>query len=65
MPTQPVSDCGQIRNATKEERELATMGIPNAFVQLEEIPLTTNGKIDRKKLEQRDVVFESVLWRKN
>ena len=53
-----VAEVDSLRKTLKEQ--LPDYMVPGAFVQLNEIPLTPSGKIDRKKLEQQEIVFESL-----
>ena len=57
VKSEQVVDVESLRKALKEQ--LPDYMVPSMFIQLDEIPLTPNGKIDRKKLEKQEVVFES------
>jgi len=45
------------------ENHLPDYMVPSVLIQLDGFPLTPNGKVDRKQLEQQEVTFESMLLR--
>ncbi|USG66581.1 amino acid adenylation domain-containing protein [Brevibacillus ruminantium] len=47
----------QLRKALRQDLPLAM--IPNRFIQIDQVPVTANGKVDRKKLASYQAVVES------